>query len=647
MKKETKTILMRTMMLLVGMMTYVAAWALAEHPHVAYCKENKTLYFVYGDADVIFPWNSDGTARTYTPEGSGEVLKIDDFWSNQAAIPSEGKPTWSSSVLSKGVVTTVVFESSFASMRPTSLHSWFMGFNDLNTIRGSENLNTSEVTTMFGMFQNCSSLTSLDLSFFDTQNVADTRQMFWGCSNLSSIYIGPGWDMSSVTQSTTMFNQCSSIVGQDGTTYKDEFASKDKSRAHAGSGGYLRLYPPFGISRDCNSIALGKRDGRIFNVTLDDRTLYTDGNWNTLCLPFSLPTLSGTPLEGFNIKELDTETVYDGHVTGLDGATLYLNFKDATGIEAGRPYIVKKLQLKDDAGRPVCTATSGTTGSLSTQNYPNLVDEATGAGHVWRTDISAGNPSFCEFNSDTPAIVTGYTLTTGNQATSGDPIVWTLQAKRNEDDAWTTIDSRNVTSTPADALPGGRTAGKSYTVQNPGLYKYFRFEVTQTGGNYMCLSELTLQAYFPSDAVDIEEPTFATVTIDASAPQSVTSQDGKVTFKGVYDYLFISGEDRSILYLGSSNTLYWPSRATYIWSCRAYFQLSGIDDSSEAPFRRFVLNFLDEQNDEDETTNIIATEDVESRMRDGVWYTLDGRRLSGKPTARGIYVNNGRKVVIK
>ena len=29
------------------------------------------------------------------------------------------------------------------------------------------------------------------------------------------------------------------------------------------------------------------------------------------------------------------------------------------------------------------------------------------------------------------------------------------------------------------------------------------------------------------------------------------------------------------------------------------------------------------------------------------WYTLDGRRLSGKPTKSGVYVNSGRKVVIK
>ena len=32
---------------------------------------------------------------------------------------------------------------------------------------------------------------------------------------------------------------------------------------------------------------------------------------------------------------------------------------------------------------------------------------------------------------------------------------------------------------------------------------------------------------------------------------------------------------------------------------------------------------------------------------DGVWYSLDGRKLGGKPTKPGLYINNGRKVVIK
>jgi len=29
------------------------------------------------------------------------------------------------------------------------------------------------------------------------------------------------------------------------------------------------------------------------------------------------------------------------------------------------------------------------------------------------------------------------------------------------------------------------------------------------------------------------------------------------------------------------------------------------------------------------------------------WYTLDGVRLSGKPSSKGIYINNGKKIVIK
>ena len=29
------------------------------------------------------------------------------------------------------------------------------------------------------------------------------------------------------------------------------------------------------------------------------------------------------------------------------------------------------------------------------------------------------------------------------------------------------------------------------------------------------------------------------------------------------------------------------------------------------------------------------------------WYSLDGRRLSGMPAKKGLYIHNGRKVVIK
>ena len=43
----------------------------------------------------------------------------------------------------------------------------------------------------------------------------------------------------------------------------------------------------------------------------------------------------------------------------------------------------------------------------------------------------------------------------------------------------------------------------------------------------------------------------------------------------------------------------------------------------------------------------ISTKTGEGTIDNGAWYSLDGRRIEGKPNTKGIYVNNGKKVVIK
>ena len=43
----------------------------------------------------------------------------------------------------------------------------------------------------------------------------------------------------------------------------------------------------------------------------------------------------------------------------------------------------------------------------------------------------------------------------------------------------------------------------------------------------------------------------------------------------------------------------------------------------------------------------LQTKTGEVTFDNDAWYSLDGRRMVGKPTAKGIYVNNGKKVVIK
>lgn len=47
------------------------------------------------------------------------------------------------------------------------------------------------------------------------------------------------------------------------------------------------------------------------------------------------------------------------------------------------------------------------------------------------------------------------------------------------------------------------------------------------------------------------------------------------------------------------------------------------------------------------STTGIHTADAVKTQHNDAWYSLDGRRLSGEPSVKGVYINNGRKVVIK
>ncbi len=79
--------------------------------------------------------------------------------------------------------------------------------------------NTEDVTSMNGMFNLCTSLTTLNLSSFNTDQVEFMNHMFADCSNLTTIYVGSGWSTGRVTDSELMFLNCKALVGGMGTTY--------------------------------------------------------------------------------------------------------------------------------------------------------------------------------------------------------------------------------------------------------------------------------------------------------------------------------------------------------------------------------------------------------------------------------------------
>ena len=117
-------------------------------------------------------------------------------------------PAWCSDAQN---VTKVVFDESFASVKPTNCHRWFSGFLSLTTIEGLQYLNTSEVTDMSNMFINCGALTSVDVSTFDVRKVTNISQMFDYCDNLTTIYCNDTWTINN--GSGQMFADCSNLKG--------------------------------------------------------------------------------------------------------------------------------------------------------------------------------------------------------------------------------------------------------------------------------------------------------------------------------------------------------------------------------------------------------------------------------------------------
>ena len=108
---------------------------------------------------------------------------------------------------------------------------------------------------------------------------------------------------------------------------------------------------------------------------------------------------------------------------------------------------------------------------------------------------------------------------------------------------------------------------------------------------------------------------FSGVTIDATdrSYDNGISGDNRVRFLGTYKSTTFDAEDKSILLMGGENTLYYPTAGAGIGAQRAYFKI-GSDGALLA--RRLT-------------------------------YSLDGRRLSAKPSRAGVYINKGIKVVIK
>ena len=207
-----------------------------------------------------------------------------------------------------------------------------------------------------------------------------------------------------------------------------------------------------------------------------------------------------------------------------------------------------------------------------------------------------------------------------------------------KDGAWNTLClpfDVDITNSPLAGDPGNNPEAKTLKSGTSGL-----------SGSTLTLNfddATTIPAGTPflmkwsNTAETITNPVFIGVTIDKNASTEISFSGGK--FVGSYSPVDFTADDRSILFLGAANQLHWPNADMTLGACRAHFELSDGNKVSE-----ILLNFDGEETTSLREKGIVNSEKFAAAAE---WYTLDGRRLSQKPTQKGLYIHNGRKEVLK
>lgn len=312
-------------------------------------------YFL--DATYLKPWvkQNDKTFTFYygykKTLGEGEY-KLDD-WLNKKNND-------------KTVFTKATFDESFALYQPTSCDSWFFYYLKLEEIENLHYLNTSKVTTMEGMFMQCSVIKSLDLSAFETSKVENFYGMFAHCKELESLDVS-NFDTSAATNMREMFIRCLKLKTIDLTNFETaKVKTMTKMFSKNTNLKAVIVGSKFSNSLDECTYMFADTPAQLYSH-IDDylantgNKTFADGNlsrsikpyfpvndkaeYGTLCSPVGGTLGDGTFIGFDKIYEVDADRT--------DKTAVKL--KQVTKIEAGKPYIYHRDLTADT---PVAAAVS-------------------------------------------------------------------------------------------------------------------------------------------------------------------------------------------------------------------------------------------------------------------------------------------------
>ena len=197
------------------------------------------------------------------------------------------------------------------------------------------------------------------------------------------------------------------------------------------------------------------------NVTLK-RTFYKDGEWNTLCLPFAVADAK-TAFDNAELREVDTQNSHDNTIV----------FKEATAIEAGKPYLIKwanssaaavNVEKKFEGVTLVAAATpvEVNNGGISFNGFYKMTEASELGASV--AAIGAGNKLFKVIEGKMKGFRAAFVLSSGAEATKYNVVI---------DGTATGIEDLVIDGVKANGRVynlNGQYVGNSLNGLQPGLY---------------------------------------------------------------------------------------------------------------------------------------------------------------------------------
>ncbi len=539
-------------------------------------------------------------------------------------------------------ITTVNFDPSFSSCRPTSTSFWFFGFTNLTSVVGIENLNTSNVSNMAQMFTSCSSLTNLDVSRFNTVNVTNMAAMFADCRNLTSIDVR-GFNTAKVTDMEAMFENCLSLTNLD-LSHFDTHNVTDMVQMFFGCSALTTLdvsnfntenvkafYLMFAACRSLTSLdvssfntASATEIDRMFSqctglTTLDLHNFDTDNVTN----------MSDMFFECSNLKSINISNFFTSKVANFN--SMFSGCSNLASIQAGSANIPAEEYAR--IGNPNLLVYVNEP-SLAPQGIQNVVVNGQ-AQEIVLTDAATGNNNWYCPQAFTAERIR-YTRNFGQQTEVGVSRGWesialpfTVQEITHESKGQITPFGANGTKHfwlrgySPDGLYSAATleANKPYVISMPNNTVVYPDAYNLNGRVTFSASNTTVPATPPLEEMMVVRDNIIMMPTFQYIPQNE------------YVYAVNVGQARERYAEGSV----FARDLRDVRPFEAY-TTHGERNGARPNFIRIAAQPSNES---------VGIRDIKTDSAEDAWYSIDGRKLQGEPQRKGVYIQKGKKIRVK